>query len=95
MGWQKEVLNAEPIIEALVTFAEFLFSKKKKSGKEKKQFVHQTVKQVFDTADKATTGGAKETWDTLEQVLPDMIDKTAETIYPKNKRNKQKKQEKS
>ena len=82
MGWQKEVLNAEPLIEALVSFAEFFFSKKKKSGKEKKQLVHETVKQVFHTADEITTGGAKETWDTLEKVLPDLIDKTAAGMYP-------------
>ena len=69
---------------ALIHFAESWFSDSN-TGAEKKELVMRGAKQLVETAEAVTTGGAKNTWSKIEKVLPDVVDKTASILYPPNK----------
>ncbi len=75
-------LNIFSGIVALVHFAESWFSDKPKSGKEKAAMVMKGTKELINTMEGVTTGGAHQTWSKIEKIAPVVIDKTAGILYP-------------
>lgn len=66
-----------PGIIGLMGVAQRLFSKKPKSGAEKKELVMTTVQTVLDSALAVSTGGQKETWEQLKEPVSLLIDAAA------------------
>lgn len=66
-----------PLISTLVSLAEFIFKKKEKSGLDKKQFVKDTISDVWDAIDKADIMPEK-----AEDIINAVIDNT---VKAKNK----------
>lgn len=78
----KKGLNIFSGIVSLIHFAENFFSDKPKSGKEKAAMVLEGTKELVNSMESVTTGGAKSTWAKIEKVAPALIDKTANVLYP-------------
>ena len=70
---------------SLVHFAESFFSGEPKSGEQKKNLVLNTAKILIHSADNIATGGAKNTWNKIDAILPNIVDTTANILYPPNK----------
>lgn len=66
----------------LVKLAEGFFSWKSKSGAEKKQFVTNGVQTVVTQIDQASGGGQKNTWNKLAPIVSDIVDETANELFP-------------
>lgn len=75
-------LNIFSGIVSLVHFAESWFSGKPKSGEEKAALVLEGTKELVNSMEGITTGGAKSTWTKIERITPALIDKTAGILYP-------------
>ena len=61
-------------VPKLVSLAEGIFSWKKKSGADKKEFVTYTLKNIVGSMQEVSTGGQKETWDNLAPAISMLID---------------------
>jgi len=66
-----------PGIIGMMGVAQRLFSKKPKSGAEKKELVLATVQTVLDSALAVSTGGQKETWEQIKEPVSLLIDAAA------------------
>ena len=76
MDWGNVALKLTPLLIDLVHVAEKAFSTPH-SGEQKKNFVHQAAKDIITGGEDVTTGGAKETWQTVDKFAPDLIDAIA------------------
>jgi len=86
MGWSDVLLKLNPLVIDLVGVAEKAFDGVPKSGEQKKAFVHQAAQDILSGGKQATTGGAKDTWDFLENLLPPFIDTVAGFFYSNPKK---------
>lgn len=74
-----------PFIFQAVTAAEKYFDKAQ-SGAEKKAAVKDGVKALYDGAQGVSTGGQKDTLDTLEPLVDKAIDVAAAFLFPPDKK---------
>jgi len=79
-NWESILNMVVPAVVTLEKIAEAWF-RKPKSGKQKKEFVHNSVMKIFKSAEHLTTGGAHHTVEALEKNLPDLIDATAGVVF--------------
>jgi len=83
MKWDEALELTAEVLPSVISFVETLFSKKPKSGAEKKAAVHSMIKLGFEEAGKHFTGGAHNTVEKLNKVLPQMIDDTVDEVINK------------
>ena len=95
--WESILNMVVPAVITLERIAEDWF-RSRKSGKQKKKFVHDSTVKLFKTAEHLTTGGAHHTVKVLEKNLPDLIDATAGVLFAakesKDKKEKEKEPQK-
>lgn len=81
MNYFKLFMKLIPFIFQLVVAAEVFFAKTG-TGAEKKAAVLTGVKAMYDGAQEVSTGGQKETLDTLEPLVDKTIDVAAAMLFP-------------
>jgi gas vesicle protein len=92
-NWENIFNMVMPAVITLEKIAEAWFTRPK-SGKQKKEFVHKGVMEIFKSAENITTGGAHHTVQVLEQHLPELIDTTAGVVFAAKKRAEEEEEEK-
>lgn len=85
MNWLTIAEKLVPIITNLIPLAEQLFSNEPKSGAKKKQLVTQAATDILKGGLAVTTGGAHNTWEGLDKIVPTLVDAAASVMYPPNK----------
>jgi gas vesicle protein len=90
--WESILNMVVPAVITLERIAEDWF-RSRKSGKQKKKFVHDSTVKLFKTAEQLTTGGAHHTVKVLEKNLPDLIDATAGVLFAAKEGKEDKKEE--
>lgn len=78
------VFKLLPFLVRLIGLAEQVF-RQPKSGPEKKAFVVDAAKTVVDGIGAVSTGGQAETWGRISQPVDEIIDATADILFPKEK----------
>lgn len=74
-----------PLVINGVVIAEKEYKDDPKSGSKKKQLVTDIAQTAISTIHSTVTGGAKETWDVLDTPLSNIIDATAQLLFPVKK----------
>ena len=81
MNYLSLIVQLIPLILKLIEFAEKYFTTPG-SGADKKAFVIETVKAVYNGAQSVSTGGQAETLDKLEPLLDPVINFGAALLFP-------------
>lgn len=85
MNYLTLIVQLIPLIIKLIEFAEKYFTTPG-SGADKKAFVIETIKAVYNGAQEVSTGGQAETLDKLEPLLDPVINFGTAILFPSQDR---------
>ena len=84
MSYLMLALRLLPSVIGLMGIAERAYKNKPKSGPEKKEFVKEAAGAIVDGVSEVSTGGQKETWDEIDNILDPFIDIAARIMFWKD-----------
>ena len=85
MGWLLILIQLIPLVIRLMKIAEEAFDDQPDSGEEKKAFVMDALKAVFEAAVGVSTGGQASTWAALSGPIEALIDAVCGFLFPKER----------
>ena len=85
MGWSEIVIAALPFVTQMMHLAEEAYHNKPKSGEEKKALVMEATKVVTEGMTKLSTGGQKDTWETISEPISKFVDAACGFLFGSRK----------